>query len=430
MWRSIVEAWINARSGLCKADPTSPAEILRQPIFGNQSILNQRRVPLGVGGQREGNSFAQVGHTRVKDFWNNSTRGWKSLTTLGMSHHPSNRECRERIVSSIPWRPDELEDQTRVGDWIANLAPPAGNPLDWVYLVLAKEGDTATVLEFKKTSTSSRIQLSSNQAIKISTINHQPIRVLSQENPKATLKVARDPPAPDKKALLYWIFDSGLIQNLPWDPGEWHWQPSPPLGDAPFFGYSAKRGYSSIRKSAHMSSMATFLKDLNLRNSTTTQLTARIWHSARPRKVGTLIWLILNNGLLVGTWLRTMGLPSLCKVCDANKEESPQHCLLECDMAQRAWDAYKRIWSKWHSPDSPEITWPFVLLGEATIEQEDDPLGRLAYHVGGFTYPRQPLDILRSLIVYRLWTERCRKHYENKYSLTAVLTQAWVATVE
>jgi hypothetical protein len=64
------------------------------------------------------------------------------------------------------------------------------------------------------------------------------------------------------------------------------------------------------------------------------------------------------------------------------------------------------------------------------IENEDDPLGLLAYHTGGFTYPRQPLNILRSFIVYRLSTERCRKHFDDKYSLKAVLTQAWVATVE
>jgi hypothetical protein len=39
MWKSIVEAWLNARPGLSKSDPSSPAEILRQPIFGNPSIL-------------------------------------------------------------------------------------------------------------------------------------------------------------------------------------------------------------------------------------------------------------------------------------------------------------------------------------------------------------------------------------------------------
>ncbi len=190
----------------------------------------------------------------------------------------------------------------------------------------------------------------------MSTANHRQIRVFAQENPKATLKVARDPPALGKKAPLYWIYDSSFIQDLPWDPREWHWQPHPPLGDAPFFGYLAKRGYNSIRKSTHKSSMTTFLQGLNRRNSTTAQLTARIWHNARPRKVGTLIWVTLNRGFPVGTWLQTMGLPSLCKVCDANKEESPQHCLLECAMAQRAWDAFKRIWSEWQAPQDLEIT--------------------------------------------------------------------------
>lgn len=58
-------------------------------------------------------------------------------------------------------------------------------------------------------------------------------------------------------------------------------------------------------------------------------------------------------------------------------------------MAQRAWEAFKRIWTEWHAPHDLVITWPFVLMGEATIEQEDDPPGLLAYHTGGFTDPRQ-----------------------------------------
>ncbi len=81
-------------------------------------------------------------------------------------------------------------------------------------------------------------------------------------------------------------------------------------------------------------------------------------------------------------------------------------------------------------PHDLEITWPFALLDEVTIEQEDDPSGLLAYHTDGFTYPRQALNILHSFIVYHLWTERCRKHFDDNYSLKTVLTQAWVATVE
>jgi hypothetical protein len=58
MWKSIVNAWMKVRSGLTKALPTSAAEILRQPIFGNPSILNPSGVPLGLSGLSEGNAFA------------------------------------------------------------------------------------------------------------------------------------------------------------------------------------------------------------------------------------------------------------------------------------------------------------------------------------------------------------------------------------
>jgi hypothetical protein len=81
-------------------------------------------------------------------------------------------------------------------------------------------------------------------------------------------------------------------------------------------------------------------------------------------------------------------------------------------------------------PDHIIISWPFILLGEVVFEREDDPLGLHGYHNGGFSYARQPLDILCSLILYYLWSERCRRHFDDQYSLKKVLHQAWVATVE
>jgi hypothetical protein len=99
-------------------------------------------------------------------------------------------------------------------------------------------------------------------------------------------------------------------------------------------------------------------------------------------------------------------------------------------MAQIAWKAFKHIWNEWKIHRDLTTSWPFVLLGEATVELEDDPPGLLAYHTGRFMYPQQPLDILRTFILYHLWTERCRKHFDSQYSLQKVLLQAWVATVE
>jgi len=336
MWKSIVGAWLNVRLGLIKSDPSNLDEILRQPLFGNLSILNARGTLLGVGGVSEGNAFAQSGYSRVKDIWNVEAKDWKGLTDLGMKHHPANRRGMETITTSIPWRLSEHEGLIRAGDWLANSSPRASNPLEWVYLVLEQTGDIASVLEFQRITHEGRIQATTNQATRILTTKLLPVRVLSQERLEATLKIAREPPAQGKAPLLYWIFDEGFIRDLPWDPGEWHWQAIPPLGDAPFFGYPAKRGYANIRKSNHKSSMKTFLDDLNFRNTSSAQMTARIWHNARPRKVGTLIWLILNKGFLVGSWLQQIGLPSQCKVYVSNLEESAQHLFLNCLMARNA----------------------------------------------------------------------------------------------
>jgi hypothetical protein len=71
--------------------------------------------------------------------------------------------------------------------------------------------------------------------------------------------MAKELKAPSNKPPLHWIFETGFIQDLPWDPGEWHWQTSLTLGDAPFFGYTAKRGYNNARKPARAPGMITFI---------------------------------------------------------------------------------------------------------------------------------------------------------------------------
>jgi hypothetical protein len=253
-----------------------------------------------------------------------------------LSYHASNKRCRNIITNSILWRPDEYESPIREGDWISEPSPDPDTTLDRVYLVLKCVPDTVKAIEFRKITPSGRLQVMAHQHFTISTTNYRPVKVLSQENSGSTLKVARDPSVPRKKPPLYWIHETGFIQDLPWDPGEWHWRTNLHLGDASFFGYTAKRGNTNARKITHSSNMLTFIQGLNLRNITATQMTARLWHNARPHKVGTFIWLTLNQGLPVGTWLQLMGIDPLCKICDLNTKETPQHCLLECPMAQRA----------------------------------------------------------------------------------------------
>jgi hypothetical protein len=71
-----------------------------------------------------------------------------------------------------------------------------------------------------------------------------------------------------------------------------------------------------------------------------------------------------------------------------------------------------------------------VLLDEAVFEEDEDPSNLHCYHTGGFSYRRQPLDILRSFLLFYRWSEICRRHFDDQYSFKRVLLQAWEAIVE
>jgi hypothetical protein len=116
MWKSILGAWINVRLGLTKENPTSRAEMLRQPLFGNPSFTNTKGLPLGVSVQSEGCAFARSGHTRVRDLWNQEAQDWKNLSNLRMHFHASNRASKDIILESIPRRPDSFSSCAQPGD--------------------------------------------------------------------------------------------------------------------------------------------------------------------------------------------------------------------------------------------------------------------------------------------------------------------------
>jgi hypothetical protein len=259
MWNNILRAWLKVRSELTKTNPTSSAEILRQPLFGNPSILNVNGSPLGITGLKEGNAFAHSGCSRVKDLRNAASKEWKSLTEMSMSHHPANRDNLARITASIPWNPEELNNRVPAGDWISKPDPNMSTSPDWIYYVLEPHRGTTKVIEFKKITSSGIIKATTHAAITLSTKGYRPVRILSQDKHGSTLKVARDAPILGKNPLTFWIFETGFIQKLPWDPGEWHWQATPPLGDSPFFGYTTKRGYRNAQTSTHTPAMNTFI---------------------------------------------------------------------------------------------------------------------------------------------------------------------------
>ncbi len=76
------------------------------------------------------------------------------------------------------------------------------------------------------------------------------------------------------------------------------------LGDVPFFLYTFEREYKIHSKPVFPISMGlSFIQEMNLITIFYQQILAKFWHNVKPKKVGTLIWLIFNKGFFMGSWL-------------------------------------------------------------------------------------------------------------------------------
>jgi hypothetical protein len=75
-----------------------------------------------------------------------------------------------------------------------------------------------------------------------------------------------------------------------------------------------------------------FIQEMNLITIFYQEILAKFWHNAtRPKKVGTLIWLIFNKGFFMGSWLQQIGIEPTPQVCQIGLIEILQHCLMLCD---------------------------------------------------------------------------------------------------
>ncbi len=153
------------RPGLCKSEPISTAELLRQPVFGNPLITNAESRPLGLNSRSEGNALASVGYTRVRDLWDPELQDWKSLSTLGVSFHPANKQNKDLIIASIPWNPATSNSKSQVGDWVSKREAHRNVSPEWVYQITKTTQTTASAREFRKSFATGRIQATSIQNI-------------------------------------------------------------------------------------------------------------------------------------------------------------------------------------------------------------------------------------------------------------------------
>ncbi len=133
-------------------------------------------------------------------------------------HQHNNMEI---IIANIPWNPATYTNCFQTGDWISKRVSGYNTALAWVYHVTGVTPNMVQVVEFQRVTPTGFIRAANSQMITFSLEGYHPSRVLSQERHRALLRVTKELPSLTKPPLL-WIFESGFIDGLPWDPGEWH----------------------------------------------------------------------------------------------------------------------------------------------------------------------------------------------------------------
>jgi hypothetical protein len=146
-----------------------------------------------------------------------------------MTYHTTNRNNKEIIIASIPWNPATFTDHVQAGDRISKRVFENNTALAWVYHVTGVTPNMVQAIEFHRVTPIGLIRAANSQVITLSPKFYHPIKVLSQERHEASFRVARELPSLTKPPL-FWIFDSGFIDGLPWDPGNGTGRPFPKWG--------------------------------------------------------------------------------------------------------------------------------------------------------------------------------------------------------
>ncbi|GBG87631.1 hypothetical protein CBR_g45784 [Chara braunii] len=119
-WQGVIQAWRTVAPALVR-EPGTRDEVLRQPLFENGRIKDQRGLVFAIAGRGNyGRAWVERGVIRIGDLWDEGRKIWKTAEelrdNLGRLWHVEER--REALIQAIPveWK-QRLENETTTGKW-------------------------------------------------------------------------------------------------------------------------------------------------------------------------------------------------------------------------------------------------------------------------------------------------------------------------
>jgi hypothetical protein len=424
MWQGIMKSWNTIQSGLEQQDPSSWAEIMRQPLFGNRMLTNEVGVQWGTESRSNLRRLADKGFQQLKDIVSGNGQGWRTfqeLNRLRRSRITTNLYA--RLVASIPWEATPMPPNTP-GQWVS--FPDDDGHFRLVYHLHNTDPIEASV--YRRETIEQLVLIGTEPQIPLGAKEVRVIRTLGASH--TILDFNPTGATPPEQTL--WMWGQQWICELEWDPKDWNWRRLGMLPDSSVLNYTTKRGYRiALRQDNNQMVVDAELEAAGYPSKARAKFFNRIWHPYLPRKVSAMQWLILNDGLPVGAWREKVGLSSDCQLCNPTERETLQHAFVDCKEIQQAWDFFRQTrglaghpqaYLNWieisrglmHEPEGPRV--------EADLQW--DTASAFSINV------ETPWDILRAQLLWSIWRQRVAHAFKDEnFHLGLVLWHAWKNTI-
>lgn len=424
MWQGVMKSWNTIQSGIEQQDPTSWAEIMRQPLFGNRLLTNEVGIQWGTESRSSLRRLAEKGFQQLKDIVSGNGQGWRTFQEL-------NRLCRSRIttnlydrlVASIPWEATPMPPYTS-GQWVS--FPDDDGHFRLVYHLHNTNPIEASV--YRRENTEQLVLIGSKPQIPAGAKEVRVIRTIGASH--TTLDFNPTDATPPEQTL--WMWGKQWICELEWDPKDWNWRRLGMLPDSSVLNYTTKRGYHiALRQDNNQMVVDAELEAAGYPSKARAKFINRIWHPYLPRKVSAMQWLVLNEGLPVGAWREKVGLSGDCQLCNPAERETLQHAFVDCTEVHQVWDFFRQTRGLTGQPQA-YLTWTEISRGlmnepegpRVEADLQWDTASAFSINI------ETPWDILRAQLLWSIWRQRVAHAFKDEnFHLGLVLWHAWKNTI-
>lgn len=351
--------------------------------------------------------------------------GWSTFEELGRLRRTSvSPHLYARVVRSIPWQ--ALPTPThQIGQWVA--AKESNGSIGTIYHI--QNVTPLKAKSYKKDGFEQLHLVAQNQMVPNSLMRE--VRVLRCMSAKRVV-LDYNPQEDIEPEQTLWLWGNDWIHNLAWDPREWQWRRLGTLPDTSVLNYSTKRGYRiALKLNTQPMTLDKELEGEGFNSKARARFFNRIWHPYLPRKVSTMQWLVLTEGLPVGAWRERIGMPSDCELCSTPTKETIEHALKDCPHLSKAWELFRDTRRAAKLPPAYN-SWTEISIGlmrdppGPQMEEELRWDTATAFSINSDT----PWDILRAQLLWSIWCQRVAHTFRDEnLHLGVVLWHAWRNTI-